>query len=385
MMVCWPDTGLVDLKTMTVTAPATLPHRAHDEFARDERIAYFSMEIALENNIRTYSGGLGCLAGDALRSAADIGLPLIGVTLVSREGYFRQEFDEGGRQIERPDPWDPAQHASALNATVAVQIEGRQVWVRGWLYVVQGRSGGRVPVLLLDTDLTQNHPDDRSITDHLYGDGEEYRLRQEIVLGIAGVRLLHALGFRIRKYHMNEGHSALLGLELLSRFRYAAMDVRPDESAYDVPLVRQLCNFTTHTPVAAGHDKFSYELVDRMLDEGIEAPLLKRFAGTDVLNMTQLALNLSQYVNGVATRHATLSRAMFPGYNVHTITNGVHTVRWTAPPFARLFEQYVPGWSHEPELLIRADRHSAAELIARAHAGAASNSVIAPRRANHRR
>jgi starch phosphorylase len=349
-----------------VTASTTGPRRVHDEFGREERIAYFSMEIALENRIRTYSGGLGCLAGDALRSAADIGLPLIGVTLVSRAGYFRQAVDANGRQVEQPDPWDPAEFASALNATVAVQINGRQVWIRGWLYVVEGRFGGRVPVLLLDADLAQNHPDDRVITHYLYGDGEEYRLKQEIVLGIAGVRLLHALGFRIRKYHMNEGHSALLALELLNRFRYAAEDVRPDETPYDVPLVRKLCNFTTHTPVEAGHDKFSYALIDRMLDEGIETPLLQRFAGAGALNMTQLALNLSQYVNGVAIRHATLSRSMFPGHQVHAITNGVHTGRWTAPSFARLYDQHVAGWSHEPELLVRADRITD-ELIVRAH------------------
>ncbi|MGE0116012.1 MAG: alpha-glucan family phosphorylase [Steroidobacteraceae bacterium] len=338
----------------------------HTQFTYEERIAFFSMEIAFDNDIPTYSGGLGVLAGDALLAAADMGIPLVGVTLVSREGYFRQLIDAEGRQMEMPDPWDPAGRAQALNATVAVEIGGREVWVRGWLEVVKGRAGDGIPVILLDTDLGQNHVDDRLITHHLYGDGDDYRIKQEIVLGIGGVRLLHALGFRIRKYHMNEGHSAFLTIELLNRFRYAATDVHPDESPYDAPRVRQLCNFTTHTPVEAGHDKFSYELVQQTLTDGIDMVWLRHFAGADVLNMTQLALNLSQYVNGVAKRHATLSKTLFPGHAVQAITNGVHAYRWTAPALAQLYNEYVPGWDYEPELLVRADRIPDA-LIARAH------------------
>jgi starch phosphorylase len=256
------------------------------EFTREERIAYFSMEIALENGMPIYSGGLGCLAGDALMSAADLGLPLVGVTLASRLGHFRQEIGSGGQQIEHSDPWDPAAHATALNARVAVRIAGRDVWICGWLYVVTGRRSHRVPVLLLDTDVPSNHADDRAITNELYGGGESYRLAQEVVLGIGGMRLLHALGFRVRRYHMNEGHSALLTLELLNRFRYAEADVRRDESAYDVPRVRAHCNFTTHTPVEADHDKFSYELVGRVLDHGVDVSAVRRFSGDGGLNMT---------------------------------------------------------------------------------------------------
>ncbi|MEW5708412.1 MAG: alpha-glucan family phosphorylase [Pseudomonadota bacterium] len=327
-----------------------------DDFIREPRIAYFSMEIALRNEIPTYSGGLGVLAGDTMRASADLGLPLVGVTLVSRAGYFRQEIDAAGRQVERPDPWEPERWTTPLNAKVAVRIEGREVWILGWLYVVQGHMGGRVPVILLDTALDENQPEDREITHFLYGGDQAYRLKQEIVLGIGGVRLLQALGFTVRQYHMNEGHSALLALELLRRHAYPPEDVRPGEPPFDIPRVRDLCNFTTHTPVEAGHDRFSYDLVRRVLGEFIDLETLKSLAGRDELNMTRLALSLSEYVNGVAKRHAEVSRRMYPGYRVHAVTNGVHPYTWTCESFRRLYDAHLPGWCHEPELLVRADR-----------------------------
>jgi len=215
--------------------------------------------------------------------------------------------------------------------------------------------GGRQPVLLLDTDLNENSSDDREITHYLYGGDNVYRLKQEIVLGIGGVRLLQALGFTIRHYHMNEGHSALLGLELMRRYTYSAEEVRPGESRYDLPRVRDLCSFTTHTPIEAGHDRFPYDLVRRVLDNDFDIEEIKRLAGEDSLNMTRLALNLSEYVNGVAKKHAEVSNAMFPGYRVHAITNGVHPFTWSAESFRQLYDHYLPGWCHEPQLLIRAD------------------------------
>ncbi|MFZ2524495.1 MAG: alpha-glucan family phosphorylase, partial [Candidatus Ferrigenium altingense] len=237
-----------------------------DEFIHEPRIAYFSMEIALRNEIPTYAGGLGVLAGDTLRSAADLELPMVAVSLVSHAGYFRQEIDVQGRQTEHAAIWDIGRWAQPLDAKIAVQIDGRTVWIGGWLYVLEGHMGGRQPVLLLDTDLNENSSDDREITHHLYGGDNVYRLKQEIVLGLGGVRLLQAIGFTIRHYHMNEGHSALLGLELMRRFTYSTEHLRPGESHYDLPRVRDLCSFTTHTPVEAGHDRFSYDLVQRVLD-----------------------------------------------------------------------------------------------------------------------
>jgi len=327
-----------------------------ERFTRQSRIAYFSMEIALRPEVPTYAGGLGVLAGDTVRSAADLEVPLVAVTLVSRNGYFRQQLDAEGRQTEQPEPWDPARYATRLNAGVAVSIEGREVWVSAWLYLVQGHTGGQVPVILLDTDLPFNAKADRVITDRLYGGDATYRLKQEIVLGIAGFRMLRALGFDIRKYHMNEGHSALLSLELMRRFAYPPERVRPGEPSFDLPRVRETCVFTTHTPVEAGHDRFPYDMVGRILGDYVDIATLRGLSGTDVLNMTRLALSLSEYVNGVAERHAETSRRLFPGQSVHSITNGVHANTWTGASFGTLYDAWIPGWRHEPQLLVRADR-----------------------------
>ncbi len=336
-------------------------------FTHEPRIAYFSMEIALRNDIPTYSGGLGVLAGDTIRSAADLELPLVAVTLVSRCGYFRQEIDAEGRQIEHPDEWAPGEHATLLDAKVAVTLEGRTVWVAAWLYVLEGHMNGRQPVILLDTDLPENNPEDREITHYLYGGDMRYRLKQEVVLGIGGSRLLQALGFDVRRYHMNEGHSAFLALELMLRHAYPPEDVRPGESPYDIPRVRERCIFTTHTPVEAGHDRFSYELWQQVMDGFVDLATLKQLAGETDLNMTRLALNLSEHVNGVAKRHAEVSRRMFPGYRVNAITNGVHPHFWTCDSFTRLYDTHLPGWCHEPELLRRADCCIDDEAVWQAH------------------
>ncbi|HEU0219729.1 MAG TPA: alpha-glucan family phosphorylase, partial [Gallionella sp.] len=326
-----------------------------DEFIHEPRIAYFSMEIALRNEIPIYAGGLGVLAGDTVRSAADLDLPMVAVSLASHAGYFRQKIDAQGRQLEHAATWDIRHWAQPVGAKIAVQIDGRTVWIGAWLYVLEGHMGGRQPVLLLDTDLDENDSDDREITHYLYGGDNIYRFKQEIVLGLGGVRLLQALGFSIRHYHMNEGHSALLGLELMRRYTYRTEHLRPGESHYDLPRVRDLCSFTTHTPVEAGHDRFAYDLVQRVLDNGFDIEAIKRLAGEESLNMTRLALNLSEYVNGVARKHAEVSSAMFPGYKVHAITNGVHPYTWAAESFRQLYDHYLPGWCHEPQLLTRAD------------------------------
>jgi starch phosphorylase len=327
-----------------------------EPFIHRPRIAYFSMEIALQSDIPTYAGGLGVLAGDTLRTAADLELPLVGITLISRRGYFRQALDAQGRQTEQPDPWDPQRWMVPLEAKIAVPVADRMVWVQGWLYVVEGVRGYKVPVVLLDTDLPENTPADREISHSLYGDGEDYRLKQEIVLGIGGARLLQALGFRSHTYHMNEGHSALLALELLRRYELAPEDVGPGGSIYDVAQVRERCLFTTHTPVEAGHDQFDYDLVESLLDDFVDRRELKMLAGEDRLNMTRLALNLSGYVNGVAKKHAEVSNSMFPGHRVHAVTNGIHPPTWASDGFARLYDTYVPDWRHESSLLVRADQ-----------------------------
>jgi starch phosphorylase len=314
------------------------------------------MEIGLHSEIPTYSGGLGVLAGDTLRSAADLEIPLVGVTLISRQGYFRQQIDAEGGQLENADPWDPQQWCTPLRAKVCVPLESRDVWVQAWLFTIQGSSGYQIPVLLLDTDLEENTADDRSITNSLYGGDESYRLKQEIVLGIGGVRILRALGFGIQTYHMNEGHSALLAMELLLQTARDEEGHPHRQTSYDVSSIRDRCLFTTHTPVEAGQDKFDYGLVSNMLGEYIDLSLMKELAGQDRLNMTRLALNLSSYVNGVAKSHAETSRTLFPGYRVHAVTNGIHPSTWAAPPLCQLYDRYVPNWRYEPELLVRADQ-----------------------------
>lgn len=334
-----------------------------DTFRAVPRIAYLSMEIALESAIPTYSGGLGVLAGDTLRSAADLALPMVAVTLASRAGYFRQHLDEAGRQSEQDDTWDPGAHAEALPARVAVDICGRKVWIASWLYRVNGHGGAQVPVLLLDTDLGDNDARDRTITHHLYGGDAEYRLKQEIVLGIGGARMLDALGFDIRRYHLNEGHAALLCLALLRRTRWSERPGLPARALlYNVQEVRSLCAFTTHTPVAAGHDRFGYDLVERVMGNHSDPTLLRELAGEDNLNMTTLALNLAGYVNGVARSHAEQSRRMFPGYEVNAITNGVHATTWTNPGLREIYSRHFPSWCHEPEVLMGVTAIDAEEI-----------------------
>jgi glycogen phosphorylase len=326
-------------------------------FVSRTRIAYLCMEIALRPDIHTYSGGLGILAGDTVRSCSDLGLPSVFVTLVSRAGYFRQEIGPDGEQREHHDLWDPAAFARPLPAMVGVEIENRCVWIRPWLYVHTNPKGVDVPVLLLDTDLEQNDAQDRHITHWLYGGDEVYRLKQEIVLGIGGLRVLDAVGFDIETYHMNEGHAALLTIELLRRFRRtAALPVRAN--GIDAARVRDLCIFTTHTPVDAGHDRFGYDLFRRVAGAIISIEELREYAGAEKLDMTRLALNLSDYVNGVAHRHAETTRAMFPGYDIRAITNGIHSETWVHPKFAALYDQHFPRWWHDPEMLMRADQLS---------------------------
>ncbi|WP_414473892.1 alpha-glucan family phosphorylase [Microvirga sp. M2] len=330
------------------------------------QIAYFSMEIALRPDVHTYAGGLGILAGDVARSAADLELPMVFVTLASRHGYLRQEIDPQGGQIDHPDPWDPSASTVPLPAMVAVPIEGREVWLRPWLYELASPLGNTVPVILLDTHVDQNEPRDRTISDRLYSGDEADRLKQEIVLGIGGDRILRALGFTVETYHLNEGHAALLPISLLRRHLRDFAGAPLEPGPYDIDPVRRRCVFTTHTSVEAGHDRFAYEDVTRILGDFVELDVLKLLGGTDRLNMTRLALNLSGYVNGVAHRHAETTRRLFPGYRVRAITNGVHVEHWAHPAFARLFRDIFPHWSHEPEVLSHADQIDD-EAIWRAH------------------
>jgi starch phosphorylase len=309
-------------------------------------IAYFSMEIGLVTEMPTYSGGLGVLAGDTVRAAADLKVPMVAVTLLHRKGYFYQRLDGAGRQIEEPVDWAVNDFLTELPERVSVAVEGRTVALRAWIYHVAGPGDFSVPVYFIDSDLPENSEWDRTLTHYLYGGDLHYRLCQEVILGIGGVRMLRALGQpEIARYHMNEGHSSLLALELLDEEARRAGRTSPNHD--DVQTVREKCVFTTHTPVVAGHDQFPLTLVHQIIGRHEVEEMKDVFCCGDLLNMTFLALNLSHYVNGVAKKHGEITRLLFAGYNIDAITNGVHAASWAATPLAELFDRYIPGWRQD--------------------------------------
>jgi starch phosphorylase len=332
-------------------------------------VAYFSMEIALENAMPTYSGGLGVLAGDTIRAAADLKLPMVAISLLYRKGFFTQVLSDEGAQSEEPVEWRVEDFLKEEKARVSVPLENRRVELRAWRYDTVGARGHIVPVYFLDADLPSNEERDRNLTGSLYGGDSYYRLCQEVLLGIGGVRMLRALGYDdISRYHMNEGHAALLTLELLGE--EAAKAGRKSVNGEDIEKVRSKCVFTTHTPVPAGHDRFPMEFLTRAfpaqvgffdLKDAPSAELIKRVLQAETnfpdlndaarngasVNMTQLALGLSNFVNGVAKKHGEVSRRMFPEFLIEAITNGVHAATWASPAFQQLFDRYIPSWRED--------------------------------------
>ncbi len=319
---------------------------SYETFPTCGLVAYFSMEIAINRGMPTYSGGLGMLAGDTLRSAADLGVPLVAFSLVHRKGYFQQHLNQSGDQSEDIQPWNPADFCTEETPRVKVTVDSREVSVRAWRYDMQGRYGHVVPIYLLDTDLDGNSGWDRGLTDHLYGGDTNYRLQQEIVLGMGGKRMADALGLTVNVYHMNEGHAALLTLALLESQMGGGPIGVPSEN--DIEQVRRKCVFTTHTPVPAGHDRFSTEQAIRILGGERTARLeTLRVFEDGLLNMTLLALKFSRYANGVAMQHGKVSRGMFPQYKIDSITNGVHAPTWIAEPMQQLLDSQLPAWRRD--------------------------------------
>jgi starch phosphorylase len=322
-------------------------------------VAYFSMEISIVPELPTYSGGLGVLAGDTIRAAADLGVPMVAVTLLFRKGYVRQSISPHGEQLEAPEQWEPEQLLSRSGPIVDVPLRDRVVRVQAWKRIEVGVTGHSVPILFLDTDVVENSAEDRRITDSLYGGDQHLRVLQELVLGVGGARILRALGYTEHvKYHMNEGHAAFLLLELVEKDWCERGDA-------GVAQARSQAVFTTHTPVAAGHDVFPRGLIEQLLSaEHLEKvqPIIEH----DALNMTKLALRFSGAVNAVSRKHSDVTTSMFPGSKVVAITNGVHAVRWAGKRFAELFDRYTPGWRERSEQL----RHAAlipTEDIVQAH------------------
>jgi len=312
----------------------------------DGLIAYFSMEIAVEPAMPTYSGGLGVLAGDTVRAAADLKIPMVGVTLLHRKGYFRQRLGPNGWQAEEPQTWAIEAFLEEMPNRAAVTVEERKIYLRSWRYEVRGSGGFRVPVYFLDAYLPENSEWDRTLTDFLYGGDPHYRLCQEVILGIGGVRMLRALGHHnIERFHMNEGHASLLVVELLDEESGKAG--RNMITHADVEAVKKKCVFTTHTPVPAGHDQFPMDLVQSVLGRREVYDMKDVFCCEGRLNMTYLGFNLSHYINGVAKRHGEISRLMFARYTIDSITNGVHAATWTAKPFRELYDHHIPGWEQD--------------------------------------
>ena len=310
------------------------------------KIVYFTMEVGLDPKMSTYSGGLGILAGDTLKSCADLGVPLIAVTLLNEKGYFAQKLDEEGNQAETPIEWPKEEFLTLLPEKASVYIESREVKIQVWKYVIKGASGEIVPVYFLDTNLPENNEYDRTLTSFLYGGDQWYRFCQEIILGIGGLRAIEAIGYKnIEKYHMNEGHASLLAMELLEKTK---KDIETDiYKKYDLESVRNRCIFTTHTPVSAGHDRFPLDFVKRALRSDLPFKMPDMFIRDNEMNMTLIALNLSKYVNGVAKKHGEVTREMFPGYSIDSITNGIHLLTWAAPSFKKLYDKYIPGWQSD--------------------------------------
>ncbi len=339
----------------------------------ERKIAYFSMEIGLDVGIPTYSGGLGILAGDTIRSAADLAVPMVAMTLLYRKGHLYQRLDANGWQSEEPMEWTPNDYLKEAEARASVVLEGRTVAVRAWKYEVTGFGGFSVPVYFLDADLPENSEQDRTLAHFLYGGDSRYRFCQEVILGIGGVKMLRALGYdNIERFHMNEGHASLLTLELLDESINKKNKKIISES--DIDSVRKKCVFTTHTPVAAGHDKFPMDMVTRIIGEHEAFNLKNVFCCDNELNMTYLALNLSHYVNGVAKKHGEVTRLMFAPYIIDSITNGIHAATWASTPFQTLFDQFIPGW-REDNFNLRYALSIPKEKIWQAHTAAKQNLI----------
>lgn len=318
----------------------------------DRKAAYFSMEIGYDPNIKTYSGGLGILAGDTLRSCADLEVPIIGITLLWDDGYFKQKLDDNGNQTEEKDTWEERDHLEPVNSKVVISIQDRDVIVQAWIHRIKGVTGFEVPILFLDTDLPGNTEYDRTLTKQLYSGDHGHRIAQEMILGVAGYRMLKLLGYKqIQRYHLNEGHGSFLILARLMETKRHVHGEVPIEERYRFNKMKQKIVFTTHTPVKAGHDKFDPNQVKDFVHKNIDVELIDHIVKEGQVNMTQIALDNSNYVNGVAKVHARVSKKMFPGHEFDSITNGTHSGFWVCDSMRNVFDMYVPDWNIDPASL----------------------------------
>ena len=301
-------------------------------------VAYLSAEIGLHSDLHTYSGGLGVLAGDHVKSAADASIDLVGVSLLYRQGYGRQHLDADGNQTETYPEIDPNDHLQDTGVEITLPLDGTDLHAKVWSTDLAGASGGSVTVYFLDTRHDANTPDHARLGDRLYGGDHLMRIRQEYLLGVGGVRALDALGIAIDGLHLNEGHCTFAALEMLRR------GWSRDELA-------ERTLFTTHTPVPAGHDRFPWTDVEAVLGDLLPADA-KELSGDDVTcSMSHLGIAMAGAVNAVSKLNADVAMTMFPHVTIHPITNGVHHLTWTGKATAGLFDAHLSGWKTNPAML----------------------------------
>ena len=316
------------------------------------KIAYFSAEIGLSSSLPTYSGGLGVLAGDHIKASADAGIEMLGISLLYKEGYFKQLLDKEGNQKEEYPRFELGDNLSLLPNKFSIKIRGREVWIQAYEYLHTSETGHIIPIYFLDTDIDENISEDRMITLRLYSGDKNHRILQESILGFGGIRFLDAYDFdKIEKFHMNEGHSSFLTLALLEKYN------KNEEK------VKSMCHFTTHTPVAAGHDNFSIERCSNILNSLIPNDLKLPSIKDNRLHMTELGLYYSNTANGVSKLHGKVAQDQFPDFDIDYITNGVYHPHWIGDSFAELFDDYFKNWKIDPNLLLNVDNIDNEKII----------------------
>jgi len=323
---------------------------------QDYSIAYLSMEIAIENNIKTYAGGLGILAGDILKSAAEKKFPMVGVTLLSCYGYFKQKINSSGDQIELIDSDYDFSLLKKLDFEVKVTIGTEEVKIGVWQYIIIGPDNFEIPVYFLDTNIPENKTAYKKLTAKLYGGDAEFRLCQEIILGRGGVKMIQALGYnQIKKYHLNEGHASFVPIELFTKSSAASDDNKIRE-------VRRQCVFTTHTPIKTIYDEFPLSmLLKNQPDFPVQLPGLTK---DSKLNTLELGIYFSAFINGVSKMHRDLLINIFSRQDIAAVTNGVNSIFWTKEEFKNIYDKYLPGWRGDNSLLIRAEEIPSVEVWA---------------------
>jgi len=300
-------------------------------------VAYLSAEVGFESRLHTYSGGLGVLAGDHIKSAADVGLDLVAVTLLYRQGYGRQHLDKEGNQSESYSEINPEDFLCDTGIEISLPLDGKVLHSKVWLYKIKGIS-----TYFLDTRHPENSDEHSTLGNRLYGGDDKTRIRQEYLLGVGGIRALQQLGHNITGLHLNEGHCTFAMLEMLNQGWS-----REELSGRSL--------FTTHTPVPAGHDRFSWPDVEEVLGSILPQDC-RQLGGEEQCSMSHLGIALAGSVNAVSNLNAWIASSMFEGTHIEPITNGVHHITWTSLPMADVYDLHLPGWREDPTILAHAGK-----------------------------